>query len=375
MDTTPNNFQIDTTLPMERRVILHHSEDGADGYIAAQVHPGHNLPVNQYRSIIDRILRELYADESGQDNTEVRQQLIDTVDLFTKQEQFQGTSDDFHNLAVSLARRDEYLLACDVLKCGLTQFRSCDLLADFLQYSISCSRGTEAREYFKILMDIPRRRYTWRAFSFAINFLQYLSEQPDGTQFLLQTAPELADLSTKGSQLPEERAMMSLVAEFKKYFPSSEEPYRVEAQVCNFMKDEKKELAVLRAALSKLKVCPKCALRLGDILFDRGDFKEAAEAIQRAITDSVRTQTAVNVGYLHYLMGLCKISDARKDGRALTSEDADGIYYNFNMAMSEFQSGRDSYREVIKRSVKQVYMETELDMDEKYSYLRDLGAY
>ena len=126
--------------------------------------------------------------------------------------------------------------------------------------------------------------------------------------------------------------------------------------------------------MTKLKVCPKCALRLGDVLFDRGDFEEAAEAIARAISDSVRTQTAVNLGYLHYLMGLCRISAAGKHDRRLIAEDADKIYYNFNMALSEFRSGRDGYREVIKRSVKTVYMETGLDMDEKYTYLRELGV-
>lgn len=373
MDTTLHNLQMDSTQPAERKVILRHNESGEG--LAAVPEQDYNLPVNQYRVIIDRILRELYADDSGYDNSEIRQQLNDTVARFVKQEQFQGTSDDFHNLAVSLARRDEYLLACDVLQCGLREHKSCDLLADFLQYSTSCSRGKEAREYFKLLMGVPRRRYTWRAFAFTINFLQYLGEQADGEEFLLQTAPELANYSSKGCELPQERAMLCLLADFKKYFPSSEEPYRVEAQVWNYMKDEKKELAVLRAALTKLKVCPKCALRLGDILFDRGDFEEAAEAIARAISDSVRTQTAVNLGYLHYLMGLCRISAAGKHDRRLTAEDADKIYYDFNMALSEFRSGRDGYREVIKRSVKQVYMETELDLDEKYSYLRELGAY
>ena len=132
-----------------------------------------------------------------------------------------------------------------------------------------------------------------------------------------------------------------------------------------------KELEVLKQALENVRVAPKCALRYADILFERGMYEKASEAIHRAIIDAIQTQTSVNEGYLYYLSALCKIAIAQKSdiGKSLDEESVNGIYSDFNIALSKFRDSQNSYSDVIRTKTNTIVNKTGIEVDSRYELL------
>ena len=50
------------------------------------------------------------------------------------------------------------------------------MLADYLQNGLNCDRGKLCEEYFDRLMKIPMMRWTWRGFSFGIDYMKSLAD-------------------------------------------------------------------------------------------------------------------------------------------------------------------------------------------------------
>ena len=91
------------------------------------------LPVSKVNTKAQVFLEYIYS----MDDDAAREDLYELIDQFLSQDQQSGDADDFHNFAVELARKDEYILACSVLDCGLKLFpKNVDLLADYLQFGV-----------------------------------------------------------------------------------------------------------------------------------------------------------------------------------------------------------------------------------------------
>ena len=330
-----------------------------------------DVPVTRANAMVFVMLQRIYSanDEMQQDD---RAELVSFINRFSKQDTFSGSADDFHNFAVELARKDEYVMACDILEIGLDKkkggfSRNCDLLADYLQYGINCGRTEKAKECFVTLMGIPRRRWTWRGFSFGITFLQYLTEQNIIDENILEAISSVDCTMVDYDGLDSaERVMLAFVQEFKKYFPNSEEPYQMESQVYIYLKNEEKALEVLSEAEKQIINCPKCALRRADMLFERGEYEVAGKSVNRALEDAVQTQSSINEGYLHYLYSLCIIANSRRKEIKLSEEEIDRVYMHFNIALVEFDDGRQSYKNVIRRNVRNLQAETGVEVPDKY---------
>lgn len=308
------------------------------------------LPVNQVKSKVQTYLSYIYE----RDDEDSRNELYELMMNFFEQSQHPGDSDDFHNLAVDLARKDEYLLACQVLECGLNLFpKSVNLLSDYLQYSVNCNKIEECKKAYKTLMKIPRRRWTWRGFSFTIEYLKYLIECSDSEK----------EICAK------EKEIVALIDDFRKFFPYSEESYRTQADFYRVINKHDEELATLRAALDNVLVAPKCALRCADILFERGLYEEASQAISRSISDATQTQSSVNEGYIYYLSALCKIAVAQKLGHEIGEDTVGEIYSDFNIALSKFRSSHNSYSDVIKTKTITLVNKTGIHVDPKFELL------
>ncbi|WP_434309864.1 hypothetical protein [Hominifimenecus sp. rT4P-3] len=309
-----------------------------------------NLPVSKVNAMAQTFLGYIYR----MDDEEARQDLYELMERFIGQEQQSGSADDFHNFAVELARKDEYGLACQVLECGLKLFpKNVDLLSDYLQYGISCDKGEECKKYYKRLLKIPKRRWTWRGFAFLVDYLQYIIDRSDSEK----------EMDAK------EQEMLQIVADFRKHFPYSEESYRTEANVYRVLNMPDQELEILKAALDQVQVAPKCALRYADILFERGRYSEAAEAIKRGISDATQTQSSVNEGYIYYLSALCKIAIAQKQGAPMDEVAANEIYSDFNIALNKFRDTRSGYSEVIRTKTNTMINKTGVEVDAKYDLL------
>lgn len=311
-----------------------------------------NIPVSNVSKKAQAFLEYIYR----MDDDDARNDLYDLMNQFLSQENQSGDAGDFHNFAVDLARRDEYLLACQVLKCGLTLFpKNVDLLSDYLQYGVSCNQLDECKKIYKTLIKIPRRRWTWRGFAFLVDYLQFLVDRSDSEK----------EIEAK------ENEMLSIVSDFRKYYPYSEESYRTESNVYRILNMPDKECEVLKQALEKVRVAPKCALRFADVLFEHGLYEEASGAIQRAISDANQTQTSVNEGYLYYLSALCKIAISQKSNTevSLNEETINGIYSDFNIALSKFQNSKNSYTDVIRTKTNTIINKTGVEVDSRYELL------
>ena len=106
--------------------------------------------------------------------------------------------------------------------------------------------------------------------------------------------------------------MFMLADEYLKYFPYEEGVFCSKADIYKALKEPDNERKALETGLEQLNVAPKCALRLADLLFERGEYQECMNAIQRGIGDSNQEQASINESYLYYLSALTRIAIAQK---------------------------------------------------------------
>ena len=269
---------------------------------------------------------------SYEENDEALYELVEEI---LSQEKVVGSIDDFHNLAVDFSRRDDYETACNILEKGLEQFpRAVDLLADYLQNGLNCDRGKLCEEYFDRLMKIPMMRWTWRGFSFGIDYMKSLADN-------IETEEELMEWKKK---------MLNLADSYYKYFSYNEDTFLVKADVYQYFNDREKEIEILEEALEKIKSCPRCSLRLADIFFDRGEYKQALEYIEKCKFGAVQTQEKINQGYVYYLSGLCKAANVHQSSSYENEEMIKDIYTDFSIA-ERLKMSFSSYKKVMERQI------------------------
>lgn len=275
----------------------------------------------------ERIAREL----SDEDNNE---ELYDLAYKLLNQEKVYGSENDFHNFSLNYSRKDAYDLACDILEKGLEQFpRSVDLLSDYLQVGISCNRAEQCEKYYNQLFQIPKVRWTWRGFSFSIDYLLYLAN----------------DLNEEDLTSMKEKTL-SLANEYRTLFPTDEDPYICMADIYSFFNEKKAVEDILMEAIDSIAVCPKCTLRLADILFERGVYDKSLEILSKCLYQSIQTQDSVNHGYLYYLSGLCKTVQLLKKNAFQDKDSILDIYHDFSIAQKAGLQ-HTSYLRVMRRQI------------------------
>lgn len=312
-----------------------------------------SIPVDKMSKMAQTYINYIY----NQNDEDSWEDLYELMGRFENQEVQSGTSDDFHNFCVALAKYGEYDLACKVLDKGLEAYpRNADLNSDYLLYGIKCNRLEQCERAYETLLKIPRRRWTWRSFSFAIDYYDYLAEA-------CETDEELDE---------KEAQMLEIAEDFRKKFPYSEEPYRAKANIYKNMNMQEEEFAILDEALKSVKVAPKCALRFADILFERGMYEEAEEAVRRGIDDAMQTQTSVNEGYIYFLSGLCKIAISQRNKEEMSEEKVNEIFSDFNLALSKFKNNKTNFHTVMENKTLTLINKYGFDIDTKFEYLSEL---
>ncbi len=334
---------------MENEVIIASSTDESD--IVLENEKVISLPIKTANAIAQTYLKDISSDDLYEAEAALKD-LNALVQRVIQQTVKAGDADDWHNFAVDVARKDLYDLACDLLECGLSIYpKNIDLLADYLQYGTSCGRIENCKSFYKILSKVPKIRWTWRGYSFSVSYLTYLWERSDSEKEL--------------DKLQEE--MLSLAAAFRENLPFDEESYRCEADIYKLLHKKKEEEDALRLALSRLKIAPKCALRLADLLFERGDYEEALTQIQRGLRDAMQTQRSVNEGYLYYLRGLTKMALAQVSEDPISEETAYSIYSDFDISLQ--QGERTTYVNTMKAKTIVLMNKSEAPVPEKYEEL------
>ena len=311
-----------------------------------------SLTIHQAKKIANSYIEEIKASDAT--DLYSYNKLNQFVKELVSQEELCGDANDYHNFAVELARENQEQLACLLIERGLKQFPSnVDLLSDYLQYGISIGKEKECNEAYEKLMKIPNNRWTWRGFSFSINYLQHLLDD------VSESSEEIEDLKDK---------IIKIADDYVKYLPYSEEGYRAKARVYSSIKDDPNaEIEILKECLSIVKVCPKTALRSADIYFERGEYENALECVDRAIKDANQTQGSINEGYVYYLSGLCKMSMLGKTGGKETNESVKEkvveIFLDFDSAFLEFGLEIDgTYKRVMIKKAKMLKSRYEVDV-------------
>lgn len=246
-----------------------------------------------------------------------------------------GSPDEFHNLSVNFSRKDDYITACKILEKGLEKYPySTDLLADFLQIGLYCNKEKECQKYYEILLSIPKVKWTWRGFSFSIDYLQLITE----------------DLRDEIAILENQKVMLSIADEYAKYFPYEEDVYLARSEIYKYFNNQDKEIECLQAAINKGIKSPKCGLRLADFYFSQGNYEKALEYIERNKVEGIDVQNKINVGYMYYLAGLCRaaILQIKKDFSNRLSVMS--IYQDFYIA-EETLDNITNYAKNIERQV------------------------
>lgn len=200
-----------------------------------------------------------------------------------------GSKDDYHNLSVILARKELYLSSCTVLEKGLDKFpNSVDLLADYIEYGIRCEKIKECKKYYKHLNSIPKDMWTWRAFDFSIDYLL----------FILESNPQKLD----------HREIRNLIDTYKTNFNYDEKSYIAEANYYSKINNHKKEIETLKDAINKIKVCPRCSLKLAEIYFKQANYFEASNVLENCKLLTPHYHNSEEIGNIYLLSALCGIS-------------------------------------------------------------------
>lgn len=292
-----------------------------------------DLTIYQASKIANEYFDEIRASDAS--DLYSYNKLVKVIEGLLLQDEISGDANDFHNFSVELARENHEQLAFKLIEKGLDKFpNNIDLLSDYLQYGILVGKQKECNEVLERLMRIPSNRWSWRGFSYSINYLQHL----------------LDDMSESEAQIIEIKDRIEkLVNDYIKYFPYSEDGYKALAKVYSSIKDDpEREVEILKKCMISVKVCPKCALRSADIYFERGEFDKALENVEKAIRDANQTQGSINEGYLYYLSGLCKMSKlGLKAKKEISDDEIVSIYLDFDSAFLEFGHDIDDTYKVV----------------------------
>ena len=200
-----------------------------------------------------------------------------------------GSADGFHNFAVTAVKTTrDYLTAYEIVCKGLELHpTNTDLLADAVKYGYNCAELKACWVYYEKLKAIEKKQWTWRAFSFSIDFLceVYSSDAETGKDY--------------------EKDIRSLADEYRKYLPDEEDSmfslYEVKAKYDNA--DEAFKL--LEEALASKRTYPKCMLKYADLMVDNNEYDKAMKAVKKILKDP-QSKDNVNISYVYYLKALCQ---------------------------------------------------------------------
>lgn len=274
------------------------------------------------------------------DSSEQEQILYKCVDsIFEKKEsEISGSADAFHNFAVSCIKiADDYLTAYDVIKLGLKLHpTNTDLLADAIKYGYNCTDIKKCEEYLRYLRTIDQRVWTWRAFSFTIDYLLDCYTSDNAEQNCISDVKELAE-------------------QYRKRYPHDEDSLYSKYEIHNRLGELTEAMDVLIEALESSDFCPKCWLKYADILVEEGKYTEATKPIIK-LCRAPLTSDSVNWSYVNYLKGVCQMALLTSEGESLFDEQqyeedkVNQIYMSFYKALIS----TDTYGNLLKRIKKRI---------------------
>ncbi len=289
------------------------------------------------------------AKRDGLSNAEISDYLYHLVDSLLddkENKRINGNADDFHNFGVTILKNaSDYETALEIIQRGLEIHKTnTDLLADAIRYGYNCGKYEKCENWFSSLQKIPKTLWTWRAFSFSIDYM-------------IDNLGALSDESEYSVDL-RINEIVSLAKSYQKFFPDNEDSYVCEYEIYRLTNQTEKGLEVLRHADQVMTSCPKCWLRYADIMMERNNFEEAEVTIKKLRT-GVFLDSNVNMSYVFYLDGMCRMAKLLPQ-REFPEIEVNNIYKSFKMA-NDNGSLSQSSREKMLNQIKRLELESGFD--------------
>lgn len=298
---------------------------------------GQNISVGRAEMLISGITAE---------ETERIYEIIN--DLLDESNIISGSADDFHNLSVSIVNKaDDYETAYELIQKGLAiHITNTDLIADAIRYGNICGKYNDCDTWYTRLLKITRRRWTWRAYSFLID---YLIEKLDRYKDITDDEYDVKFQEICG-----------YVKEYQEKYPDKEDSWYSEFEIYWNTNERKKAKDILYNITQSNVYCPKTWLRYADILIDDGKLLEAEHILDKLRTDGNIAENQ-SAPYIYYLHGKCKYEKYLKL-RAAGEQDnqmAQDAYDTFARVLNTVDNNSNLYNKA-QNAMNQVKMEANL---------------
>ena len=226
-------------------------------------------------------------------------------------------ADDYHNSAVDRARRGKKREAAQLCMDGLKKFPlNVDLLADTIMYSSEAGDLENAAQHYAILKaSVPFRRWNWRAFSFAMDYL--LDTDPIGN----------------------EEDCRLIVENYKRYLPFEEKASMAESKLEAALGNVDDSMKVLVEAIRTHTNASQCALRLADMQMERGLFEDVLNTANYGIAASAETQPSISIPYLYFIRALAKdhlLHRKECNGEPIKKDEVKALKDEYELLLAEF---------------------------------------
>lgn len=245
-----------------------------------------------------------------------------------------GEPDEYHNYAVAVARADDNYSAFQIVEMGLKQYPyNTDLLADAILYGSKCSQYELCETHMKTLLGRPMSTWTWRAFSFLIDYLKARRDWIDSEEEM-----------SNGLDM-----VLGIAQKFQQYYPNEEKSYMAEYEIRlllskiakdknNFEQSNEHEQAannLLKCAIEGGKYSAvQCSLRYADLLFEQQKYSEVINVCKRAL-EFGEDVSSVRLGYFMYLSAQSKEILLYQAEDFNNVEQIKNIYSEYTAALAE----------------------------------------
>lgn len=273
--------------------------------------------------------------------------------LRENEEGLRGSEAEYHNLSVEFAKEHCSAFAADVAAMGVKRYpTSTDLLPAMIKYSQECGNDAYCQKGLEDLKSIPRKYWTWRTFTFVIDYYKdSLCSTPDIEKYEQNV-----------------HSAKEIIKEYKQFIPHDEHAYIAEAEIYLQQNDYQKAITTLGAGVHKVPVAPQCCMKLAELYLDTGRYDKVEEYARKGILASSQEQPSVSIGYLYYLLALSLDAQrikSRINEQSFDPSKVEKIIAAYQTADKLFiNEGRTlvSYRGTIKAKLTIISMEEKLQV-------------